>query len=1832
MRSLVLATLVVALVGCGGKAQVQGDLTVSGTPTGEITGPMRVILVFGKPMVAGPQVGKPTTALPFTVDPALPGVATWTDDKTLAYVPSASMPIATKYTLTVPGTTKAVDGALVGKDYKLEFFTEKLTGEVGLVGANDKRAPKAPLAKIEFNQEVAFDQVAQHCSFTSVKAGAQKVKLGKDSSPGPNKSYLFEPVADLALDSDYKLTCTVGLKGTVGNMGTDEVVELPFHTYGPLKFVKLDPAGNDLIPDENLVLNLQFTNPIAQPYAIKIDPPVKGFPERCHDLGGEDAGLACGVPLEALTSYTITIDAATKDTFGQTLGAPQTVAFRTADAEPTISAESGYYVAELTHPQVPVWTRNVKSLTVKAIQVTPANLHQLSPKIDWWSPKPVELGDVKLTQVTKKIDVTGTKNQWAQHPLGAAELFNGQNGPGMFYLEIGSDEVTKGAFDDGGVKKVLVNFTDIGAVSKISGSKGAVWATKLSTGKPLAGATVQVRDQKGKVTFTGTTDAMGICDLPPTSKIEGKRDPEDYSDENMRVYVTSGADWTMLNPHKSGGLSPWSFNVSYDPSESTVGLRGFMHTDRGLYRPGDKVHVKGLARLSTMGGPLAAPDAGKKIKVTVEDPRGSTTYTTDAKFSAFGGFWFDLDLPEDARLGDYSIRATTDWGSFSRTFSVEEFKTATFEVNGKLAKDVIIRRGDVAATIEAKYLYGAPLRSGSVDVSVYSRPREWQDIKGYDDYSFHDDRKYQSYNYYGNEPEQTLVTEDKVALDDKGNAKFSVPVTPNDIFGGDADLLIRAAVTSPANETISKSFAVRYNRSTRYFGIKSPGWMLEAGKPAKYSVVSVGPDGKPADGPAHVTVTRRDWNCVWEDWGYRGSYQCEDKTATLLDKQITLSGGKPTDIEFNADHGGDYLVVVEGVDDKAKDETSAAASQMYAWGGDDEGSWRSSDSLSFDIVTDKKEYKAGDTATLILKTDLSQATGLVTIERDGVMEKRLIEVTPKTKQITVPITAAYAPNVYVSVALVQGRTGEGPRGKPRMRMGVVNLPVHPEETTLKVTVETDKKDYRPGGDVTATVKVTDSKGAPVSAEVSITAADEGVLQLIDYKTPDPVPTFYAPWGLGVSTATQYEYVKDLPGPNLQRPASGGDSSPGSMRSKFVSTPVWVPGAVTDANGIATVTFKAPDNLTAFRVMAVVADNAERFGSAEQRFTVSKPLQLFESLPRLLRLGDKLQGGVVVHNETGKAGTATVKLVVDDKLAATGPLEKQVQLAVGAQVPAMFELTGKSLGDAKLQFTVSMGGEKDGLELMLPVQHPSAVKSFHIGHAALKDAATVKVSLPAEAETEGALLVISADPDGLSGIEQGLADLIEYPYGCIEQTTSKVIPMIAVRELANQLALKGLAGPALDGFVKQGITKIGKFQSESGGFSLWMGGEPEAYYTAYALWGLKIAKDGGYKVDQTRVDDALNYLRNDGKTPDTTRPYYNAHGDASSQAFALYVRALWGDKDAAAATALATNKDLTMFGKAWIMRALAIDLGKADPAVAKLADELAGYANTATKTDALIHDPAEDKLYYYMSSDMRTTASVLAALVDVMPKNDAIRPLVRTIMKARRSHIGGWWDTQENLHSLLALSSFSKTQTQNNPSVDITLAGTSVLKGALSGKTRMRAVSLPFAAGDVVITPSGGEVNYSIDVRYREKPSTIKAQANGITVTREYFDEQGNKKTAFQVNEVVVVKVTADMKDEEPHLMLSDPIPAGFEVLNTALKTTGGDSVKQTEEWGTYREIHDDRVDFASEWTWGGNHMHEYSMRAVASGTFTLPPAHAELMYQPEVNGQTGISTIEIKGK
>jgi uncharacterized protein YfaS (alpha-2-macroglobulin family) len=257
--------------------------------------------------------------------------------------------------------------------------------------------------------------------------------------------------------------------------------------------------------------------------------------------------------------------------------------------------------------------------------------------------------------------------------------------------------------------------------------------------------------------------------------------------------------------------------------------------------------------------------------------------------------------------------------------------------------------------------------------------------------------------------------------------------------------------------------------------------------------------------------------------------------------------------------------------------------------------------------------------------------------------------------------------------------------------------------------------------------------------------------------------------------------------------------------------------------------------------------------------------------------------------------------------------------------------------------------------------------------------------------------------------------------------------------------------------------------------------------------------------------------------------------------------------------------------------------------------------------------------------------VLLGLVELDPKNAVIKPFAMQVMKGRRKT--DFWDTHSNFYSLLSLTTYAKSVAGNAPSVSVKLGDKELIAGTLAGKTKMRVVTAPLPQNATLeITPKG-EIAYNVDIRYRAKPETIKAEEHGIKLSREYLDEAGKPKTTFKVGDVVQVVLHVEAPDDSTNMMVSDALPAGFEALNTKLATVSKATVKQSRVlWGDYREMHDDRVDFSSEYVWDGTFEYRYSIRAIAQGKFVRPPATAELMYDPKTNAQTALDFLEIAPK
>jgi uncharacterized protein YfaS (alpha-2-macroglobulin family) len=880
------------------------------------------------------------------------------------------------------------------------------------------------------------------------------------------------------------------------------------------------------------------------------------------------------------------------------------------------------------------------------------------------------------------------------------------------------------------------------------------------------------------------------------------------------------------------------------------------------------------------------------------------------------------------------------------------------------------------------------------------------------------------------------------------------------------------------------------------------------------------------------------------------------------------------------------------------------------------------------VVASKPTYKPGETARLVAQANMVQPTTLITIERDGVIDARVQRMASPSEGIEVPIVDAWAPNVFARVTMVAGRHGAGDAHRPAFKMGLVELAVASAHKQLDVAVTLDKDKVRPGEQVTGKITVRHA-GAPVAAEVSLSVADEGILQLIAYQTPDPMKTFYAPYGLGVDAGTNWNRIARLADPEAGDPDQGGDSASSNdsqrVRSKFVASAFWAPMLVTDGNGEIPFTFTAPDNLTAFRLMAVAADAGDQFGAGDHRLTIAKPLMATPALPRFLRGGDAAAVGVVVHNYTERAGRATVTARATGATLDTG--SQVVDVPANGSVRVRFEARASDAAAATFEFAVSLGKERDALRVGIPIDRPRVVEHRLLVDRALTghDTWSGALATPSDVLSGDSTLTITVDPTGIGDLAPSLRALIEYPYGCLEQTMSRVIPLVAAKDIARTLDDPTLRGSRAEDLIHAGIAKVIRHQQGDGLFSLWPQSQTYPHLAAYALWGLTVAEQAGETVPRDVFDRGITAL-----TAWANEAPMNPDADAATMAMAAYVMALRHKPNPALTARLYEIRTaLPRWGQAFLLRAMA--LAKADRAQLDDLEKLVTSGLVVNAGQATVHETTPGYEYeLYMTSDVRATAMTLAALLEVDPQSPWIEPLVAGL-KGARDVEGRWRSTQENLWSLVALAAYGKRLAHTDVTATIRVGDKTFATKRLAANQPLWTVRARLA--DLTSDRLEITTDHPAHIAARVAEARLDPGApssNGYTLARAYLDATGHPATAFKAGDLITVQLDVTAADHHRWIALVDPLPAGLEAQNPKLASGGAPAASPGETWvWAQQNLRDDRIEWFADDVPAGTYRFTYHARATIDGTFTAMPATIEAMYQPDLHARTARTVIRI---
>jgi uncharacterized protein YfaS (alpha-2-macroglobulin family) len=1197
------------------------------------------------------------------------------------------------------------------------------------------------------------------------------------------------------------------------------------------------------------------------------------------------------------------------------------------------------------------------------------------------------------------------------------------------------------------------------------------------------------------------------------------------------------------------------------------------------------------------------------------DPQGRELETKRLMIGDKGFAPFDLSLPAYSLTGPHTLElevAQKVVGQYR--FHVEEFVPDRISVAITPPKEKIGPGQTLNYQVQSSYLFGAPAAGLPVETRVRLADSTFAP-KGYEGFTFRNaDRKL--------DDKEVLSTTGK--LDDEGGARFKVEMPAGAPVPSSLEAVITARVQEQGGRGVAAMQRLQVHPYPLYIGLRRAGGtggtggnggngeegFATPGQPASFEYVAVTPEGKEApSGGLRADLFEDRWNTVLRKTP-GGGWRYETTRDPVLIGSKTIARGKSRgSFELTPRAYGSYRVVLTDPESQA-----SAGVEFYAsgWG---TSPWAIKNPSRLELDLDKTEYADGDTATVQVRAPFPGKL-LLTVERDRVLDTQVYEMKGNTAKIQVPIRAEYRPNAYITATLVR-KVGDLEVGSAGRAFGAVPLPVNRTVNHLAPQIAAPDQ-MRPGRELAVTVKT-----AP-NAVVTVAAVDEGILQLIAQKTPEPFDFFYRKLALGVISYDTFSLLL----PELKSLAAGGGEGAEGM-SQYVRTegirrvePVafWSGPVTADKEGNARVAFKVPEFQGALRIMAVAID-ADRFGSSFRLTRVRDPLVLLPTLPRILSFGETLQVPVTVRNDTGKPGAIQVGL------SAQGPVQiekgtQTVEIPAGREKTVYFTVkTGNGSGNVAFLATASGNGEQSRSTTNvairpdlpeLPVEEAGGVSSA-ILEIAGKDLDRFR--------PETLRRVVRVSPIPLVQFAGKLEHLLHYPYGCLEQTTSSAFPLIYVGDIARALdpglldPKKGHADPAE--LVQAGLRRIATMQLEGGGFALWQGEQQvHPWGSVYATHFLVEARRAGHPVEDALYRNALGWLAGEVKAKGT----YGSE-ELQRTVYGLYVLSRAGRADLGTMDFLRQKHARELSAESRALLAAAYAAAGNPRATQSLAASVGQVQEIQRQTGG------------NFNSAIRNRALLLLALLDADPRSPQIPALVDRLARDARSD--PWWTTQEESFTLLAIGQFFQRQAKQPPYSGTLFAGAKKI-GSFDNKT----ITFPSIVGSgpirLQMNPGykPGAAFFSVITRGVPTDEAFKPAAEGLQIERQFLDRDGKTidLNAVRQGDLVAIKTRVrSVSGVVQNVAIVNLLPSGLEVENPRLSST------EQLPWVTdanlqprSMDLRDDRILLFVDLPADSWQTFYTLVRAVAPGRFRLPPVQVEAMYNPALRATGERGTMEVK--
>jgi len=1308
--------------------------------------------------------------------------------------------------------------------------------------------------------------------------------------------------------------------------------------------------------------------------------------------------------------------------------------------------------------------------------------------------------------------------------------------------------------------------TRLGLVAKAAPGETLLFATDLINGTP----------QKG-VEISGVSGSSIRTEADGMTGWSGSR-------QGGRLIARNGDDLAFLD-------------LPSGPSHNEAATtKGYVYTERPVYRPGQTVFFKGVLR-QVLGEGYKLPATGQ-VQISIKDDNDKEVCSSNQGINGNGSFNGSCDLPQVPALGDYSITAVAAGQSWQGSFKVLAYRKPEFEVTVTSDRSYLVTGDTGQIKVSGTYYFGAPVAGGKLVWRMYSRPA-WG-LGGGDEEFYGDEERFGGY--------ADFIGEGEVTLDEHGQAIIPITAKAHEM---PSTYTLEADVSDASGRQVSASGSVHVVPSLVALNVKAANYLAKPGVPQEITVRAASWEGTPKDLPLRLTFGHQVYVKKTK------SYQWKEASAPI---QIsTLNGVAHTSFSFPSP--GYWQIKAEAADEAGR--KAEATSSVWVWreGHAWEGSYR-----DLEAEFDRKSYKPGDTARLIVRSPVTGGSLLLTLEGRDIYERRIVPLNGMVEVLEIPVTTAQAPYIHVSALTV---------GNGRFFNRSLPLKVDFQPDTLDLKITQDKPIYRPGD--TVQLNITSNRdGQKVPAELSLGVVDEAVYAIARERSEDIWHFFRGSREHLVSTLHSFPRV--FLGGAAKEKAEALAKDDGlkglKVRKIFKDTAAWYPQLETKADGSATAIFTLPDNLTTWRATAIGHTLTSQFGTARQKFIARLELMARLSPPRFFVAGDQLQvPGVITsmldqkQQARGRFEASGLTLLGDASF--NGEIEPRGSLRATAGVKA------EQPGNALLRLLAAGNDAGDAMELTLPVLPRSIERAVGSGIALRSEQASIELVIPVEALTGTSSLSLTFAPSIATSLNSAITQLVEFPYGCVEQTLSRFIPAVHAKSLLGRSGWQ--PDPAMEAklplVVAEGIRRLEEMQHDDGGWGWWKTDSTSLTMTAHALYGLGLAKRAGVAVPENLLTRGLSSLENQAGsalTDDLPRVYRAlAVNERRNEAVEKRLATAWKTLSLA---------DLLAYGEA-------LAFAEQREAVAPLIEQLKKEVQHEGQAAYLKDKDAESWWYGWRwgSSAVETTASMLTLLVKQAP-NDPLNAGLAAFLARRQE--GGWWrTTTASAAAITALADYVASSGETTASYNAVLklgndqvATWKIENGRLvAGDSRVAipAERLKSGPNRLTLSKNGtGAAYLAATLTYQAAPeaarsvpelklertlyriSTVKEKD---TWRREYTPLKPGE--AVKAGDDIEVRLTLESKRDLEYVIIEDRLPAGFESRETDRDPRFMDESAYL-GWYSHRERRDEKLAFFITSLPAGRHEFRHVLYPEIAGQMLALPAAAWPMYQPELRGES----------